>query len=491
MANSLIRRTLGASARVTGITAAALLGAVLFIGAFGEMKHAVGPFDVRLWLSAAAQSGETRISLPPAGAVTFDTHSGPVRLNIELQQVNGEEIVHIVDQPLSLQELKADANEDIQAGLKKLLWRNVAFAVLGAAIVGFVGWLAFARNRPRPGAVAALVVTAIFAVVTTVTSTSFDRSALDEPQYQGPLTQAPAVLQQLQLMVGNFDDYNAELTKQLGGVAQLYYNSDELPPPSRANTVKILHISDMHVNPLLQTWGAAHQVAEQYEVDAVIDSGDLTMWGSKPENRYLNGIAGFDVPYLFVKGNHDSATTVKAAEKHDNAVLLNQQTVTIEGLRITGASNPPFTAINGEDTTSPAIRSAYIANGESLVPLLQANPADIAVVHSPLAARQVDGLVPLVLAGHTHKREVSELKNGTTMFVQGSTGAGGYRGAGAEEQLPIEMSVLEFDPGTKELVAYDNITLGGLGESSVQIERHIVKPAETTEEEIGQTPTRP
>src|SRR5207237_8768470 len=83
------------------------------------------------------------------------------------------------------------------------------------------------------------------------------------------------------------------------------------------------------------------------------------------------------------------------------------------------------------------------------------------------------GHVPLVLAGHLHHRDV-QTGNGTLMLTQGSTGGAGLRGLEGSQPLPLDASVLYFDSSTHRLIAYDDVTVGGLGLTSVQIQRHAV-----------------
>ena len=62
------------------------------------------------------------------------------------------------------------------------------------------------------------------------------------------------------------------------------------------------------------------QVVDQFDVDAVLDTGDITDWGSEPENRLITSVGTLDVPYVYIRGNHDSAATAGAdrgaAERH-------------------------------------------------------------------------------------------------------------------------------------------------------------------------------
>jgi hypothetical protein len=93
----------------------------------------------------------------------------------------------------------------------------------------------------------------------------------------------------------------------------------------------------------------------------------------------------------------------------------------------------------------------------------------------------LDGVVPLVLAGHTHERQVSELDDGTLLMVQGSTGGAGLRALEGEYPEPLTCTVLYFDPETGRLQAYDEITLGGLGETEVTIQRRTPPQEDATD----------
>src|SRR3712207_9166647 len=63
-------------------------------------------------------------------------------------------------------------------------------------------------------------------------------------------------------------------------------------------------------------------------------------------------------------------------------------------------------------------------------------------------------------------------------MVQGSTGGAGLRALQGEFPEPLTCTVLYLDPGTGALTAYDEITLGGLGQTEVTIQRQVVPPAD-------------
>ncbi|HEY2667490.1 MAG TPA: hypothetical protein VGK51_11695, partial [Actinomycetota bacterium] len=97
-----------------------------------------------------------------------------------------------------------------------------------------------------------------------------------------------------------------------------------------------------------------------------------------------------------------------------------------------------------------------------------------------------------VVAGHTHRRFTQIVGKDTRLFVQGSTGGAGLRALESSPPTPIECSVLYFDRTTRRLQAWDDVTLGGLGATSVGIARHLAtepSPAPTSSPFPGVTAT--
>jgi hypothetical protein len=117
---------------------------------------------------------------------------------------------------------------------------------------------------------------------------------------------------------------------------------------------------------------------------------------------------------------------------------------------------------------------------------------DVVLVHDARIAADVGGEVPLVLAGHTHEpsderieppeedegsddtETTDEPPPDTRLLVEGSTGGAGLRGLQGDEPKPLQASVLYFDPDTRELLAYDRVSVKGLGGTGATIDRHIL-----------------
>jgi len=225
-------------------------------------------------------------------------------------------------------------------------------------------------------------------------------------------------------------------------------------------------------------------------VDGVLDTGDITDWGSEPENRLITSVGDLGVPYVYIRGNHDSAATAALVAAQPNATVLDDSAVTVAGIEIAGTPDPRFTPdkSTGDDDAGDDVLEESGAELATFIGELSDPPA-ITMVHDPKQARPLDGDVPLVLAGHTHERKVSELQDGTLLMVQGSTGGAGLRGLQGEYPEPLTCTVLYLDPETGRLQAYDEITLGGLGETEVTIQRRTVPPQQAGDATPGDDAT--
>jgi DNA repair exonuclease SbcCD nuclease subunit len=203
------------------------------------------------------------------------------------------------------------------------------------------------------------------------------------------------------------------------------------------------------------------------------------------------------VPYVYIRGNHDSATTAALIAAQPNAVVLDDSATTVAGLAVVGTPDPRFTPdkSTGDDEAGEDV---LIQSGEELAELAgsSATPPAIALVHDPRQAGPLDGVAPVVLAGHTHERKVTELEEGTLLMVQGSTGGAGLRGLQGEYPEPLTCTVLYLDRSTGELRAYDEITLAGLGETEVTMQRTVLpprvdEPGSDAADEGGEAPASP
>ncbi|WP_033343944.1 metallophosphoesterase family protein [Catenuloplanes japonicus] len=477
-AGALVRRPFTKSrARRAGglvaVLAVAIAGVALGLLVAGRVDADIGPFRAELSVGPSL-TGETKVDIPPLGSLVLDSHDGPARLTVELGELDQRRTEALIDDPTGITRATQSVVGDIQRGLMRLGFRAAAVSMLSAMVLA---WLIYRRA----GRVAAAGLTALVIVLGSlgIGALTIRPQSIEEPRYEGLLVNAPALVGDVQKIASDYNKYAEQLQRLVGNVSRIYATVSTLPTyEPQEGTTRILHVSDLHLNPA--SWSVIRTIVEQYRIDAVIDTGDITDWGSEPEASYVASIGLLDVPYVYIRGNHDSTPTQQAVASQSNAVVLDNQIAEVAGLTIAGIGDPRFTPDKetaGKDTTEEE-QARLAATGARLDTTITAGgkPVQIALVHDPKMAGPLAGDVPLVLAGHTHNREVRDLKEGdpsTLLMTQGSSGGAGLRGLESDEPVPLALSVLYFDE-TKSLQAYDDIRVGGTGQSQVTLERRLV-----------------
>jgi predicted phosphodiesterase len=468
-----IRRVLA----VLAMLVVTLVGASAGLLLSGPTNDDVGPFAANFALTPSL-SGGTDVQIPPLGSLDLASHDGPAHLTVRLDSLDQKRTLALATDPNGIAKASHGAVADVQRGVTRLAFASTGAAMLGAmALSGLVfrNW----RRVAISGGLALLTVLASggIAVLT------FRPGSVEEPRYQGLLSNAPAVIGDARRIANNYGQYRDELQRLVNNVGKLYGTVSQLPVfEPTPGTLRVLHISDLHLNPA--AWSVISTVVKQYNIDMVIDTGDINDWGSEAESSFVDSIGSLGVPYVFIRGNHDSALTTAAVARQPNAIVLENQVRDVKGLTIAGIGDPRFTP----DKAAPEPGAAghqqadiVEASGEKLAATVKASGlrVNVALVHDPASAGALDGVVPLVLAGHLHARHVSTMPRlpgtpPTLEMIQGSTGGAGLRGLEGEAPTPLELSVLYFDPA-HEVQAYDEITLGGTGQTEVTIQRHLVK----------------
>jgi predicted MPP superfamily phosphohydrolase len=448
----------------------ALGGALIAVLLFARVQAPIGPFDATLAFRPAA--GGAQVAVAPLGELTVDVYDGPLRLDIALQRVDQDRARTLATDPVRLAGVVDQVSDDLRDAVVELVWKTVLIALAGAAVTSAVVW----RRRWEP-AIAAGMTGVVLLGTAGLGAATWRPEALSQPRYTGLLVNANSLIGSAEDLVARFDAYRASLEDLVANVGTLYSAISALPAPGGTeDTVALLHVSDLHLNPA--GFDLVRQVAQQFQVDGVLDTGDITDWGSQPENQLINTVGALDVPYVYIRGNHDSATTAALIAAQPNATVLDDSATEVAGLTVVGMPDPRFTPdkSTGDDGAGEDV---LVASGEELAEFVGTlpSPPAIALVHDPKQATPLDGAVPVVLAGHTHQRKVTTLDDGTLLMVEGSTGGAGLRGLQGEYPEPLTCTVLYLDRGTGELRAYDEITLGGLGETEVTIQRTVVPPS--------------
>ena len=149
------------------------------------------------------------------------------------------------------------------------------------------------------------------------------------------------------------------------------------------------------------------------------------------------------------------------------------------GLRFWGVADTRYTPNKDQPVGRDVERDRAEAFAPEVAELLAADqpPAvDVAMVHDARMAADIGGEVPLVLAGHAHNASEDSI-DGTRVLTEGSTGGAGLRALTGDEPKSLTCTILYFDRDTRRLVAFDRVTVRGLGDTGARIERHVVTDA--------------
>lgn len=206
-------------------------------------------------------------------------------------------------------------------------------------------------------------------------------------------------------------------------------------------------------------------------IDFIVDTGDLTDYGTPLETLLLKRIGRLPVPYLFAAGNHDSPAVIEKLKKLPNVKVLQGNPVREKGLVVAGFPDPSSTTGN---IAPPPLESipGYAAGIKDKIAGIGASP-DVLAVHNHRIAARLAGVAPVLLFGHNHQLGIEE-QGGSVMVNSGSTGAAGIRGLQATKEVPYTMSLLHFQKTAQgfRLSAVDTFQVYGM-ENGFSMERRV------------------
>jgi predicted MPP superfamily phosphohydrolase len=453
--------------------AAGALGAVLAVTLVAREDAQIGPATVRLSVRPAL-SGSSRLAVPPFGSVSARTHVGPLQFRATLDEIDVARLNQALAEDevpgglrrSSLYTALAPLEQDAREAARDFLLRLTAVGLAG----GLAGVLLFGRRSARRLAGCAAGGALVMAVLLVPSVATYDVFAFRAPRYEGSLQYAPALVGDVRTGFDRLQTLRDEMARITANLNRAYAALSRPAPVLDGSTVRVLHVSDVHLNPA--GFDLAKQLAEKFEVAAVVDTGDMGTWGLPREPGVARRVREFRVPYLFVKGNHDNAAMVAAVRANPNARVLDDTTVTVSGIRFHGVPDPVFSP--GQGYRNPEFERLKEQRSVELAATLDTQPDrdDVLVVHDPLLARYALGHVATVLEGHLHSFG-SQVVNGTRELRTGTVGGAGPDGLRAKQPVPYTAEVLYFDPETRRPVAVDRITVGAL-ESSFSVDRELL-----------------
>lgn len=454
-----------------GLAAWVLVATLVAVPLLYQSSARLGPGTVAASLRPAL-SGGTELSLPPVGAIDAPTHRAPVRFAIELREVDVLDTISSGDsdgdEDLGGSELATAIEEEIRSDLGGAVARLIGQLLVVAALVGMVAAACFPGRRSlRRVAGAAAFAPAVVLVLVAPAVIGFDVQAFREsPTFSGPLASADQLLSRvgsLETRFGSVDSRAKVISERLAG---LYSSTVNDQIAGSDGQVTLLHVSDLHLNAV--GMALARNLAEQFDVEAVVDTGDITSFGFAPESGFLDQLEGFEVPYVLIAGNHDSQEIRDQLAVDDRVVYLDDESVEVAGLTIAGIEDPTQTALRR--IPADELRATYEAQAPQVRALVRRTEPDLLLLHNPVMAPPVTGRVPVVASGHIHRSRF-EIVDGTVLTVVGSSGANGLDNLFVDRDAPYEFQLLRFEG--RRLVAVDTVRVAS-GDGSFELSRRLV-----------------
>ncbi len=337
----------GRAGRRVALGAALLLVTLAGISAglavAGTTRQPVGPFEARFSVEPSFTGG-TAVELPPLGSVHLRSHSGPAHVTIDLASLDSDRTRELFRRPDAVDRVSASAVEDITQGVTRLALQATGAALLGAMVLAAIVFRSMRRVAACGGIALAVMVTSLAVGVRT-----FRQESIAEPTYEGLLINARNVVGEARTIADRYDAYREQLQRMVTNVSRLYTTFSTLPVEPPDDTIKVLHVSDLHLNPA--AWSVIQTVVDQFGIDVVVDTGDITDWGSEPEASYVAEIGRLGVPYVYIRGNHDSTVTATSV-----AAAAGTRSCSTTSSRRSADCASPASAIRGSRRTRAASR---------------------------------------------------------------------------------------------------------------------------------------
>ncbi|HHW06526.1 MAG TPA: hypothetical protein GXX34_03170 [Clostridia bacterium] len=378
--------------------------------------------------------GVTEISIPPLGSITAVTHKTPLGITLTLTSIDIDALGRIIADATDQNQLILLVQEKLAETLRWYVLRILGLAflggVLGALVLRFDRWEAYCR-----AGVGGLLVVALLMVMTRAT---YRVEGFHSPTFNGALEAAPWMVSLAEKAVAQVQELNRQIPVVAGNLYSMLEQIDKLEPVGDAEgNVKVLHVSDIHNHPA--ALDLIKQMVEKYHVSFVVDTGDLSDYGTVLEGLLTQELPQLSVPYVFIPGNHDSPAIVEALEKYENVIVLNEEVVEIDGIRIFGVADP---AAEGHYLIS-ASEEKYPNHTEDLKQVLSTLQVDIIAVHRPKLAHNLAGFAPVILHGHDHSSKVTVSK-GSAVIDAGTTGGAGLRRLQVSDDVPLTLALLHL-----------------------------------------------
>lgn len=439
--------------KTTGIFCTGLIAALLAVWLLGYSFIDIEGITVRAAL-APSSTGITELHFPPFGVIKARTHQGPVKLSLTLEQIDSSflhgQLNHAAD--------SKDFLLRLQKGIKSAVYDFALRQLIIALIVAFVFILLVWRINWKTALLHALLGTTLLFMPVVYAINTYDSQAFREPEYKGVLSMAPSVMEFVSNSLSDLHIVKENTDKIVTNFRKLFLNADALMVMANAEDqqkfVKVLLVSDLHSNPVGVEF--MKSTANRFQVDFIINAGDLTDLGTAPEFEAIRELENIPIPQLLVPGNHDRPEIIDIIHQLDNLTVLDGQMLTISGIKVVGFADPLADDAAVEYENPEKAKQILAEEAVRLqAELKKQERPDILVVHNPSLGVKLMSLAEVTVSGHNHQLQVKQ-QNGAILINPGTTGAAGLRGLYSEEGRAYSAVIAYLMPGSG-LMAMDLI----------------------------------
>lgn len=454
----------------------AIISMLAFVSLLGSHTAVLDAFQIEFSLMIF-DHGYTQLEFPPLGIVRAQTHFPPLMLKARLINVDLAQLRLLLEKAEDqayLDSLRAKARGEINVFLARLL----LLAFLGGA----AGPLIFGERNRKKILLAGLIGMIVLGSLLALSYATFEPMAFMNPEFEGILKAAPWIFGLLEESLLRVRSLGEQLELIAVNMNVLFKQIEQLEPLGTVEgELKVVHVSDLHNNPAGMDF--LEQVVDTFAVDLVIDTGDITDFGTDIEAGLASPLEHFGIPYVFVPGNHDSPNVIARLQEIDNVIVLEEEQIEVVGLRVAGIADPSAKDMRMV-VAAEAVLDEYAARLHRVIDEAEQLPHVVAV-HHPRIAESFLSRVQVVLTGHTHQFSIKE-QGESVMINAGTTGASGIRGLQVREETPYSLVLLHFGRQTEGelyLRAADVIRVYKFG-SAFSLERHMFGIAGADTQEI-------
>jgi Icc-related predicted phosphoesterase len=405
-----------------------------FVSLLGNYTTTIDAFQLELELMIF-DAGYTELSLPPLGLVRAKTHMPPLMLRVTLTNINLDQLQLLLEK-VEDQEFLDNLRENTRRQINIFLLRILVLAFIG----GMAGPFLIGERERKRLLTAGLIGMVILGILLTASYATYEPMAFLNPEFEGILQAAPWMFGLLEETLLRVRSLGEQLGLIAANISVLFEQVEQLEPGGTVEgEIKVAHISDLHNNPAGMDF--VRQVVNTFAVDMVIDTGDITDFGTEIEADLAAPIEDFGIPYIFVPGNHDSPEVIARMQEFTNVTVLEEGQVEVLGLRIAGIADPS-SRDTGMVVAPDPVLNEYTERLQRVIDEGEELP-HIVAVHHPRIAQTFLGRIRVILTGHTHQLSITE-RGESVMINAGTTGASGIRGLQARGETPFSLVLLHF-----------------------------------------------